>query len=637
MAESKDDAYVVGKTEKILSNLEDKSLYGEANTGYTKNNVFNTKQSSVSSHEFPIGNEPPFVKRRGRPIIVNHERGINDHILKPTKVYPNERHPLNTREHYVPDESLHSTRDVAQNLGGETEASSLNPNEEAPITAPTKPGKETRVFSGATTQMNPTRSPYKAEILNNGGLDGYAREHKIFGTYNKPPISPLHPFTRMNSDENRIAADESVFNTYNRTKLPIADVEWRKGFRHIFITRPECYLTYRNAAQFDLCDQAAFDDDFQSAFLRMPHIIRLLSPWYVTGSIPKTNVLNGMNWNYLLSNRVTGLSAGGSTLTINENVGKSVEGFTVIPAMHLETRQGSSIELTFTDTKNLEVYETARLWMLYMYKRKKGIFIPPMNGYAKTNDFLRQTDDKGRIIGNIPSEGKAMSGTDFTQNHPYDRALEYCASLYDIVTNETGTKILYWCKYYGIYPISVTPGLDNDNNAPITEMKTKISFKYHYKLENANNSLIEFNHDAGLTDAIGRLRVKVNKDTGTVVIPSEVHGLNENNQVVTSSESFLLRDDPTNGYLPKYIGAAGMFTGSPYIVIRATQIDPTDRTNRIYTPQLRFMATGSPSYDGQFNVGLVNDRIDDPAVKNVIAYESAQTGVTSDKYKENEK
>ena len=144
----------------------------------------------------------------------------------------------------------------------------------------------------------------------------------------------------------------------------------------------------------DLCEQAYYDEDFNSAFTRMPHIIKLLSPWYVSGSFPQKSAFNS-NWNFLMSNRVQGLSVAPTSLTINESVSKSSEGFTITPAMHVESRQGSTIELQFRDTKYLEVYETARLWMLYMYKRKKGIFAPPYNGYERVNGYIPNVGEGG--------------------------------------------------------------------------------------------------------------------------------------------------------------------------------------------------------------------------------------------------
>ena len=88
-------------------------------------------------------------------------------------------------------------------------------------------------------------------------------------------------------------------------------------------------------------------------------------------------------------------------------------------------------------------------------------------------------------------------------------------------------------------------------------MTTSITFKYHYRLENVNKTLVEFNHDAGLTDDIGKV----------------------NHNVATDSMAFLLRDQYDDPVMKQYIGAAGMFTGSPYIVMQLSQPDPLNKSN----------------------------------------------------------
>lgn len=594
--ETKDNPAVVGKTEKQLASL---ASQGEPHTGYSADNVFNDKGLlNPNKVEFPQTQGPPFVLGPRPKEIGNLKKNTGgriekgDHTLKPIDVIKNEKHPLSSADYFIHDKNDHFIRDVKQNLDGEDNSTYVNPEGSVEKTGYAN-GKteatQVSVFSGATTHVNPHNDPFKAEVMQNGGLSTYLEEtnrEKELGNFIRPPLSPMHPFTRLNSKENLHTADEALFKTYNRTKLPIADIEWRKGFRHIFITRPECYLMYGEAGGAGLCDQALYDEDFSSAATRMPHIIRLLSPWYVSGSF--TDDILDSNWNFLLSNRVQGLSVAPTTMTVNDSISKSIEGFTVTPAMHVESRQGSTIDLNFKDTKTLEVFESARLWMLYMYKRKKGIFIPPYNGYKKQNAFIED----------IPESGKSLSGNEFTRFHPYDRALEYCASLYDIITNESGTKILYWCKYYGIYPISVTPNLTNEANGPITEMSTSITFKYHYRLENTNKILVEFNHDAGLTDDVGA--IKVDK--------------------IANSMPFLLRNQYDNPVMPKYIGASGMFTGSPYIVMARSQPDPLDKSTTIVVPNLRFTNLKDIDLDGRINLGITNDYIDQHT-KNVIAYE----------------
>ena len=523
-----------------------------------------------------------------------------DHIRDPIEPHDNEPQKV---KFLVRKPAYHFTRDVQQNISNkENQMAMVRPEEHI---------NDPMVFSGSTTHINPTGDKDKQDIINSGSLSKYLEEdfhNKELGNYAKPPLSPIHPFFRMNDINNQQLADQSLYNSYNRTRIPIADAEWRKGFRYIFITRPECYIlglngnNDTNKDRVDISEQAEFDEDFQSAWSRIPHILRILSPWYVSGSFP--NFPEGSNWNMLFSNRAQGLSVQPSTLSFNENVSKSIEGFTVSPGAHVESRQGSTIELNFLETKRLEVYEMARLWMLYIYKRKKGIFIPPYNGYQIKNGFIdtsllsNPTDDESPTPGLQMSSGADGSISPYyTRFHPYDRALEYCASLYDIITNEAGTKILYWCKYYGIYPTQASPALANEENNAMTKMNTTITFKYHYRLENTNKILVEFNHDAGLTDDIGRIKPGV----------------------VTNSMPFLLRNSYDDPIMKKYVGASGMFTGSPYIVMMKSRPDPLKPDKTILEPNLRFMNINDLKLDGNLNMNITNVDIDQKR-SNVIAY-----------------
>ena len=521
------------------------------------------------------------------------------------KVKPNPAAPPYTANYFVRNPEDHFIRDHRQNLEGEEHAgfgggsqySSFGTrsmiNEDAPVERMGSISKDTiravGVFSGSTTDVNPHDDPTSEAIIESGTLSRYLEEtnrKEELGDYRLPPISPIHPFMRMNSLETPYAASEAMFTAYNRTRLPVADTAWRKGFRYIFITRPECYVWY-GGINGGMCDQAANDEDFASAFTRMPHIIKLLAPRYVSGSYPKNQT--DANWNFLLSNLVQGLTTSASTMNISENIVKSLGGYTITPAAGLEGRQGSTLELTFKDTRYLEVYEFIRLWQLYMYKRKKGIFAPPFNGYQKTNSFR---DIAGaRFTGET---SKRLSNDNYWKYHPYDRAIEYPASLYDIVTDETGMRIMYWCKYYGIYPTSLQPSLANEANGPITDMTTSVTFKYHYKLENANKTLVEFNYDAGIVDEVGKIK----------------------ESVVTSSLPFLVQHaegqhpDPV---MPNYLGGAGMFTGSPYIIMAKSRPNPIDKDSKpLVIPQLRFMNIPNNKQDGILNLGIENDLIDQP-------------------------
>jgi hypothetical protein len=145
--------------------------------------------------------------------------------------------------------------------------------------------------------------------------------------------------------------------------------------------------------------------------------------------------------------------------------------------------------------------------------------------------------------------------------------------------------------------------LDNSNNEAITSVNTTVSFKYHYRLENNNKTLVEFNHDAGLTTDLGKIAV----------------------DKITSSLPFLLRDDPrktqggNDALLPKYLGAAGMFTGSPYVVMVDSRPDPLTKDKIVMAPQLRFMNIPTLELDNKYNMGITNTQIDNVST-NIVAY-----------------
>ena len=71
--------------------------------------------------------------------------------------------------------------------------------------------------------------------------------------------------------------------------------------------------------------------------------------------------------------------------------------------------------------------------------------------------------------------------------------------------------------------------------------------------------------------------------------------------------------------MKKYIGAAGMFTGSPYIVMQKFQPDPLEGQT-IRTPNLRFMNITDLNLDGKANLGITNVEIDQDT-KNLAAYQ----------------
>lgn len=405
------------------------------------------------------------------------------------------------------------------------------------------------------------------------------------------PLSALDPFTRVSTrglDLMHIPQHANAFS-YNRTRIPIAEVEWRKGFRYLFITRPECYIMTTGNV---LSSQCMNDETFYTSWCRLPHISYLLSPSYIT-CVDKTNWTYRDNFNYLLTNRVMNMSTIGTEMDQLQSIQKATTGASITPGTTINNDYGGNLSLTFRDTKDLEVYECLRLWMRYIHKIYNGTFASSFNHYSYYNTY-------GDLVVS-DTEGVGSNNDYGTMNkiHPYDRALDYCATIFDIVTNESGTKIVYWCKYIGVYPMSATQtGLtDNLNKALDNEQTVQARFYYQGREEYKMKSLVEFNYNAGILDSLGH--------------PSDVTNL-------VVSHPYLVRQS-TNpdqmGYVsPRsmkmdYIGASGLFTGRPYCVLRKGQnrLMPNGLVRSTITPQLRFMSLQNETLNRYMNGDIVND------------------------------
>ena len=430
------------------------------------------------------------------------------------------------------------------------------------------------VFSGATTNVNPTNDPVKQQIIDYGLSDYEEERFKKAGGDYKPPLSVMHPFTRMIDQKNMNDHQISNLTTFNRYHLPIADLEHRKAFRHVFFTRPECYVCCIDDTSYrvKLCQQAEYDEDFNTSYSRMPYITKMLAPVYVTGTFGRSGII-GDNFNYLLSNRCMGLAPSGATLSQQETIGKSIQGYTVTPGMHYEGRQGSTISITFRDTKYLEVYEFIRMWMLYIWKIKYGIFAPSFNNYRYINEF--------------PKPGLVKNPS---RLHPFDRAIDYTCSMFDFINDESDTFPRYWCKYFGMYPIDVQiEGLSNSNNDALKEeMSVVVSFKYAYKIENTTKSLIEFNYNAGICDNLGQLT-------------------SDGSSVLEYSEQFAYANNPTSEYMKSYIGPGAPFVGTPYVVLTSVGKDIMHdmESGTTMSPCLRFSPLSADKAMSQrLNMGI---------------------------------
>ena len=70
-----------------------------------------------------------------------------------------------------------------------------------------------------------------------------------------------------------------------------------------------------------------------------------------------------------------------------------------------------------------------------------------------------------------------------TTTHEQNGILDYCGSLYYLVTWMDRRRLIYWEKLTGIYPRTVPMSIHSFNNAPIVEDKITVDFEYGIRSE----------------------------------------------------------------------------------------------------------------------------------------------------------
>lgn len=228
---------------------------------------------------------------------------------------------------------------------------------------------------------------------------------------------------------------------------------------YIFITRPDLHL-FENENTNELNSELANNIYFQEEFNRYRHVMKELQ--YSTN---KTKAFFPM-----LSNCVA------SSLELPPINGLESETSENIYGDKISYRHGSEsgdvgfdFSLEFYETKNLEIYHLFKIWDRYYELKSKGRISPP-----------------------------SLSSQSGLQ-HPYvfNMELHDQISMYKIIVGEDMETILFYAKYYGVYPKNVPRDIFGSLDSG--EIKLSIDFKAAFVIDNDPTILIDFNEISDLS------------------------------------------------------------------------------------------------------------------------------------------
>lgn len=253
---------------------------------------------------------------------------------------------------------------------------------------------------------------------------------------------------------------------YNRFKTPDTNMAFNKYTTHVFFTRPDLNLLYcsKNGNLVTANSQVINHTEAAMLWKRHPELFKLLTD----GDRCK----DWNNFNMLLSNQVTSFSIADETLSSYES-GKTWNEYSINYGDAYTGRTAGEFSCTFTETNDLSIISLLKLWITYIDNVARGAWSP---SYDITY-------------------GNGVNTNSSYDSHVYTKTLDYAASAYVFKCGPDGEDVLYWSKYYGIFPVSTgASALSWDLTKPIGDgPNLNINFKYSFKRDLSPISLIEFN------------------------------------------------------------------------------------------------------------------------------------------------
>ena len=238
------------------------------------------------------------------------------------------------------------------------------------------------------------------------------------------------------------------FTRYNRFKLSMPDDYLSRGFAHIFITKPDCNLYESDYT--NLLKKVKKDPNFAYAFDHRKRIINSLTQHHGDNG-------DKHDWNLLLSNKAEDFSLSDESITTETTPENFMKQKIVFGKTSYESKSQGECSVKYTDNRDLDIYHMHKLWTDYIDKVYSGKWLP-------RDDYIW-----GKII-------------------------DYASSLYYVLTAEDGETIIFWSKYYGIFPVNLPSSQYSwSKGQSITSPEVNITYQYSLKEDFNPLALAEIN------------------------------------------------------------------------------------------------------------------------------------------------
>ena len=236
---------------------------------------------------------------------------------------------------------------------------------------------------------------------------------------------------------------EVLFQKFNRFKTAFPDIHLTKSFSYVFFTRPDLNILDSSG----LLPQFKNDPTFYYLYQNNPKLLKSL-----TKELDPSH-----DFHPFLSNSAESFELSDEFIKTIEH-GETLTGYKIQYGKHnIESNSAGTFSVSYTDDSDFAVYKTHKAWMEYISKVYRGEVSPKRDYIVK-------------------------------------KILDYACSVYYFICGPDGETILFWAKYFGVFPTN-TPSSASSwvKGSQVKLPQFTINYAYSFKEDCNPLSLAEFN------------------------------------------------------------------------------------------------------------------------------------------------
>lgn len=235
----------------------------------------------------------------------------------------------------------------------------------------------------------------------------------------------------------------AYFNVADRYKVPFTEHQLSKTFSHIYFTRPDLNIMTGD----NLSLPVKNDPLLYFLWKNNKNILKTL-----TGHFSASH-----DFNLFLSSRAESFEVSDEFIKTVEH-GETFTGYKVqYGTSNIESRTAGTFSIAYTEDNEYTVYKLHKAWVDYIAGVYRGQYTPK-------------------------------------SDYRYKKVLDYACSVYYFVCAEDGETILFWTKYFGVFPTNIPSSASSWAKGNMLKTpEYSINYAYAFKEDFTPLTLAEFN------------------------------------------------------------------------------------------------------------------------------------------------